>query len=81
MQDVMDVEDKLRGADYSAETDLKARLARRMGLKQVRQTSYAELSEKLGMDKPMAARQGHTRVQSNEMQRTEDMIKSYGPKM
>ncbi len=81
MQDVMDVEDKLRGADYSAETNLKAKLARQMGLKQVRQTSYAELSEKLGMNKSATARQGHTRGRSNELNRTEDMIKSYGPKM
>jgi len=78
---MQDVEDKLRGADFSVETNLKARLARQMGLKQVRQTSYAELSEKLGMNKPATARQGHTRARSNEMQRTEDKIRSYGPKM
>lgn len=81
MQDVMSVEDMLRGADYSAETNLKNRLARQMGFKQVRQTSYMELSEKLGMNKPAAVIQGHTRARSNEMQRTEDKIKTYGPKM
>lgn len=81
MQDVMSVEDMLRGADYSAETNLKNRLARQMGFKQVRQTSYTELSEKLGMNKPAAVIHGHTRARSNEMQRTEDKIKTYGPKM
>ena len=78
MNELNGIESLLSKADFSAETDLKERLREKLGLSQVRETSFDELSEKLGMKRDAIHNDAHVRSKENSMEKTDNKVKSFG---